>query len=660
MDENKSNSSFYDVDDEEGATTVLCAPDADIPESQEESEGATTVLTGPDPVSTGAGGQKPQFSEQTVLVSPQQAGMAPGAVPGPMAPGAAPGPMGSNGMAPNGMMPGAAPGPMGPNGMNGMTPGPVPGPMAPMGPNGMMPGAASGPMGPNGMAPGAMPGPNGMAGNGMVPNNGQMPNVNAKPEKTKKEKKPKTKKEKAPKQPGGKKKKTGLIVALCIVLVLVLGTGAYFLFFTPEKRFERNLAKADKALTNQDYEAAEDAYEAALKIFDDRIVAINGMIKAEIELGEMEDAREDFEKYRAVISAFDATKIEDNREEVVHFYAMAGKLFDDNDKLIEVYGEGWRLTGDAVLQEVLVNAHLERADAIDMADYEEKIEAYTDVLGIDPTNVDALNGRCECAYAVLDDMMVAEQYDEAEAFISNYEDVITEADFSSYSEQIESERELATARHDVMEQTISLMAAGDYEGMLDVDGSENASLVVDNMEGDSYIYAQDGFSSTYTGKAAGVYVCDSGYYFYYGDYENGIRSGQGTLFVKLDGFNGTYEIYEGAWSNDKPNGAGTVSSVNNQTDSGMVTMIETGNFVDGLYDGEISVTLKAEDGDYTGTYTAVNGAVSDVRAEYSQYDFADVPEGRTVYVVLANADETSFWWYSCREGDVLGAYGYGK
>ena len=128
----------------------------------------------------------------------------------------------------------------------------------------------------------------------------------------------------------------------------------------------------------------------------------------------------------------------------------------------------------------------------------------------------------------------------------------------------------------------------------------------------------------------------------------------------MDGFNGTYDLYEGAWSNDKPNGAGKVSSVNNQTDSGMVTIVESGNFVDGLYDGEISVVLTAEDGEYTGTFTASNGAVSDVRDDYSQYDFADVPEGRTVYVVLANADETYFWWYSCREGALLGAYGFEK
>ena len=35
------------------------------------------------------------------------------------------------------------------------------------------------------------------------------------------------------------------------------------------------------------------------------------------------------------------------------------------------------------------------------------------------------------------------------------------------------------------------MSASDYAGMMDVDGSDNASTVVANMDGDSYVYATD-------------------------------------------------------------------------------------------------------------------------------------------------------------------------
>ena len=45
MDENKNPESRYDVDEEEGATTVLRAMDA---ETEDEEEGATTVLRAED------------------------------------------------------------------------------------------------------------------------------------------------------------------------------------------------------------------------------------------------------------------------------------------------------------------------------------------------------------------------------------------------------------------------------------------------------------------------------------------------------------------------------------------------------------------------------------------------------------------------------------
>ena len=71
MDENKNPESRYDVDEEEGATTVLRAMDAETedeeegattvlraedmpPEDDDDTEGATTVLTGPEPAMMGA------------------------------------------------------------------------------------------------------------------------------------------------------------------------------------------------------------------------------------------------------------------------------------------------------------------------------------------------------------------------------------------------------------------------------------------------------------------------------------------------------------------------------------------------------------------------------------------------------------------------------
>lgn len=68
-------------------------------------------------------------------------------------------------------------------------------------------------------------------------------------------------------------------------------------------------------------------------------------------------------------------------------------------------------TNDNGLKKNLVTAYVDRADAMDNSDYENKIAAYGDALDLDSTNESALSGRKACAYAVLDDMMDAQQYD---------------------------------------------------------------------------------------------------------------------------------------------------------------------------------------------------------------------------------------------------------
>ena len=654
MDENKNPESRYDVDEEEGATTVLRAMDAETkdeeegattvlraedmtPEDDDDTEGATTVLTGPEPAMMGAAPAPgaPQFEDKTQMLPPQGApmGMPMGQMPN--------GPMG----APMGQMQN---GPMGAP-MGQMQNGPMGAPMGQM-PNGSM----GAPM-------------------GMMPNNGQMPPMNGgkapKPPKAPKEKKPK-----APKQPkvnkdgSLKKKKTGLIVAICVVVVLALGAGAYFLFFTSEKRYERKMDVAEKAMTDSNYEEAVTAYEAALGIFDDRVPAMNGLLSAQISAGESDGARENFTEFRTTITGFDADKVTENSEDIVAFYEYADDLYSDTDSLIDAYKEGYNLTNDNGLKKNLVTAYVDRADAMDNSDYENKIAAYGDALDLDSTNESALSGRKACAYAVLDDMMDAQQYDQAESFINTYADSMSDVDFSSYTEKIESERALMTARHDLMEQVISLMSASDYAGMMDVDGSDNASTVVANMDGDSYVYATDGYDSSYTGKAAGVYtystLLSSGYYFYYGDYENGVRSGQGTMFVKMDGYNQAYLVYEGAWSNDKPNGAGTETSVNEDAGDELVTVTRSGNLVDGLFDGEVTVSLVSNDeeygGTYTGTFTASNGDAPDIRENYPDLDFSDVSEDKTVYVVLECDGSPMYWHFSKGSAAKLGIHTFGN
>lgn len=67
-----------------------------------------------------------------------------------------------------------------------------------------------------------------------------------------------------------------------------------------------------------------------------------------------------------------------------------------------------------------------------------------------------------------------------------------------------------------IQKVYDLMAAGDYEAMQEVYGSEESRAFVDRMDGDFYIYVP-GENGSQTGTGFGVYKYgEGGYYFYYG------------------------------------------------------------------------------------------------------------------------------------------------
>lgn len=107
---------------------------------------------------------------------------------------------------------------------------------------------------------------------------------------------------------------------------------------------------------------------------------------------------------------------------------------------------------------------------------------------------------------------------------------------------------------ETMENAEEYMSGKDYESMLSVDNSEGAELIYSTMQGDQYIYAAGEDTTGYTGTAVALCKCSEGYYFYYGSFEDGIRSGEGNSFMMSS--DGYYRAYEGSWADGKPNGSG--------------------------------------------------------------------------------------------------------
>lgn len=231
-----------------------------------------------------------------------------------------------------------------------------------------------------------------------------------------------------------------------------------------------------------------------------------------------------------------------------------------------------------------------------------------------------------------------------------------------------------------------LMAAQDYAGMRAVDGSETANAFVSAMDSDRSVYLPDG---SFTGTGAGIYKFgEGGYYFYYGDYVDGVRIGNGISFISGGNYIATFT---GAWDNDAPNGQGTLAYVLDADEYGYSdTRTDSGSLVNGLWNGTVNITYTSSYNTglgqaldtYVATYTADNGVATVDKTEeflsHVQFSIENsgpereeelAPEGAMCYAftgdyngVVINGVEQyyddAFVRFLCYPGQRLGVFGW--
>lgn len=205
------------------------------------------------------------------------------------------------------------------------------------------------------------------------------------------------------------------------------------------------------------------------------------------------------------------------------------------------------------------------------------------------------------------------------------------------------------------------MAAQDYEAMHEVDGSDEATAFVERMENDRYLYFPDS-NTAQTGIGAGLYQFgEGGYYFYYGDYANGERKGNGTEFLnQREG----YLVYTGAWDQDAPNGEGTETRVGgvSYNSNARYDMVSRGTLIDGLWDGEVnSILTQSSSGEaFDLSFSAVKGIPTEDRTdEFLASPWAEqLEEGTYIYAFDYHITTDWAWWNPVKEGSPVGIDGF--
>ncbi len=191
------------------------------------------------------------------------------------------------------------------------------------------------------------------------------------------------------------------------------------------------------------------------------------------------------------------------------------------------------------------------------------------------------------------------------------------------------------AHSETLQKLYECFEAGDLDDVKEMMRTEEFTQFADEVAGDnSFYYGTKTPDGVREGKGIAVYR--DGYY-YYGDFSGGVRSGHGTLMRAVYSESsaiGSF-VYDGEWSNDKPNGAGTSTSnyyKDKIGESGLAKQEIKGNYTDGLENGSMTLSgVSKTGGNVSYSYTSENGVAKKISDEDSgvkgQYIIAKSSDG---------------------------------
>lgn len=396
------------------------------------------------------------------------------------------------------------------------------------------------------------------------------------------------------------KKKIIVIGAAAVAIAAAVGIGVYN---SPQNRAARLVDSGNQYLETADYDRAADAFKEAAAIEAYRLTAYVGGVEACLGKGMQEETEAFYEDTLSTIAGMDEDALAEDVDELTAVYLAADRVYaGDPKKAAEVLEKGFAKTGE--------NEEIKRSLTVDYqniaekqtadGNYEEALRVYDRLLELDVAE-ETVQGLTACLNEHIDILMKQGNYDGIRELAGQYEIVGKEVDFDGILAEIDRQEKLRAENAAFMQKIFDLMAAEDYEAMCEVDGSDEARAFVEKMEGDRYIFLPDGGT---TGFGAGVYTFgEGGYYFYYGDYVEGEREGNGTDFIKND--EDVYYLFTGIWKGDKPNGKGKGTDVSEQYG---IELAE-GTLTDGLWDGKVTHTIPDEyaDEDFELSFTAEKG-----------------------------------------------------
>lgn len=453
------------------------------------------------------------------------------------------------------------------------------------------------------------------------------------------------------------------VVVVGIMVAVSIGAGIYNI---PVNRLQRQLDLGYKYLEEQQYEEACIAFEQAIAIDECCVEAYANGIKAYQSVGDKENLKVIYDRAVDMLDALDEVIIAENMVYVVDIYLTVDAVYGgDKEKISQILEEGYRLTGENTdIRNMLVKNYIEVAkEGSGKGDYEGSLTVYDRLLELDSTNEVVISDLCVCLNQYLDILMEAKRYEEIRVLAEKYKTIAVNVDFAFILTSLVELERIDAENRSFMQKVYDLMEAEDYEGLCEIDGSEEAIAFVERMENDCYIFFPDNNFSL-SGVGAAIYKNDN--FFYYGNFEEGIRKGFGILLYGNGEYEG-YHLFTGMWDMDMPNGEGIeehyVYDYKSNSISGEFTHeIHKGILTNGIWEGQVDVKLVRNGEVYDLSFYAEDGIpLEDKVGEAMFIESGFTPGGNYDYCYAHDYHQNtdSMWGIYRTSEEKIGVFGFG-
>ncbi len=227
---------------------------------------------------------------------------------------------------------------------------------------------------------------------------------------------------------------TGLMI---IVFTLMIGNRVYSA--APENKLSRQLDLGNKYLEDHEYKAAAVAFENAIAIDEKCMEAYVGGIEAYLLMDDKDALLTFYDRALSAVSDLDAGTAGQKTDFVVEIYLASDRVYsDDWEMKIRVLEEGWNITENVEIKEMLIVKYLDIAEEKSVAeDYESGLECFDRLLKLAAEDERVLETLGRCLSVYLECMVKEKNYDEVRRLAGKYKEIVTNIDFNAILKQME-------------------------------------------------------------------------------------------------------------------------------------------------------------------------------------------------------------------------------